>query len=273
MIAARLKLESLLGKGVEIPSDHFKRTGSILRSMITSHSVGSTKARRRLEETLFPKLDKPDDGRGLEYRGQEFQPLPSGLEDEADQIIALSPSLRRRLTQVQYDGWSIGYAKSPVLSYADHSAKAIIIDPNMGAPEAVGEMAHWIAHVHRSNWNLWYPPRQPDQNTTQWAQSATSGHLLGEVRAAMQRCQVRREILQQGGPDIGADNDLALQWFESYSSGDIPWTEAQMSLLLGLGRQSSFYPHSLTDPTMRYEDALREFYTMVAENHGRRKQP
>lgn len=258
------RLLRAIGRGAEVPSRDIGRAADELESVVSGHSASSAADRRSLEETMY-MFHGEDDGSEWVYGRQKFQPLPSGLGDEADRIIALSPSLSRRLTQIQYEDWIIGRSEPGTASRVDHDLKAILLDPELDGPAAIGELAHWIGHVHRRNTRYWSTTRGPfDTDDEEWANGMVTRHLSGEAHASLERCQAREEILREKGPDIGFDHPLAQQYWREFAPEYLVW-EMKDQLARKLGEQSAIYPHA-TPQDRPYRDALHELYTEVVDN-------
>jgi type VI secretion system secreted protein VgrG len=122
------------------------------------------------------------------------KPVETGLGNDVDELAGKSPTLQRDLEQLKKDGWKIDYGANGGGSFADRSAKTITLDGNLrGNPAAATQtLAHEVGHA-RYNY-------VPDFSSKD---AFVRGTLADEGAATMKNIEVRREILANGGPDIG----------------------------------------------------------------------
>lgn len=122
--------------------------------------------------------------------------MVTGLGNDVDQLAAKSPSLQNDLQALQQDGWDIQYGAPGGGSYADKNATPplIVIDGSeQGNPAAVTQsLAHEVGHARYTY--------TPDYTTKT---NFMNGVLGDEGAATMNNIRVQREILSNGGADIG----------------------------------------------------------------------
>jgi hypothetical protein len=127
---------------------------------------------------------------------QAPDPLETGLGDDVDSVAENSPSLQRDLRQLKDDGWKIEYGEAGKGSYTDRDAvpPKIVIDGNeRGNPNAVTQtLAHEVGHATYSY--------EIDDSSKQ---AYVNSLLADEGAATLNNIKVQREILANGGPDIG----------------------------------------------------------------------
>lgn len=128
--------------------------------------------------------------------------VTTGLGIPTDALAALSPSLQAQLRELQSQGWNVVWGTAGGGSFADRSTKTITVDPN-GQNDSAGltqTLAHEVGHA-RYNY-------QPDVSSRG---AYVNGALADEGAATLNNIQVQREILQNGGADIGIAGNPANQ--------------------------------------------------------------
>ena len=142
----------------------------------------------------------PGPATGAEGAGGGPAPLPepvkTGLEEAVDKLAAQSPTLQSDLKKLQADGWKVDYGTSGAGSFADRTSvpPKITIDGALkGATEqATQTLAHEVGHALH-DYKADYTSKE----------KFLSGTLGDEGAATLKNIQVQREILKNGGPDIG----------------------------------------------------------------------
>ncbi|MFV8601435.1 type VI secretion system Vgr family protein [Ralstonia pseudosolanacearum] len=120
--------------------------------------------------------------------------VKTGLGDGVDQLVAKSPSLQKDLEKLGKEKWDIQYGAAGGGSYANREKQTITLDGNLkGNPTAATQtLAHEAGHATYSF--------KPDYASKS---AYVNGTLADEGAATMNNIKVRREILANGGQDIG----------------------------------------------------------------------
>ncbi|WP_354384636.1 DUF4150 domain-containing protein [Paracidovorax avenae] len=133
--------------------------------------------------------------------GSGGKSLPaSGLGAKVDELIGKSPTLQQDLEHLQKDGWKIEYGKEGGGSFADRATKTITLDGNLQTDPnlATQTLSHEVGHA---NYGF-----QPDFSSKE---AYVRGTLADEGAATMKNIEVQREVLANGGPNIGIAGDPA----------------------------------------------------------------
>lgn len=129
-------------------------------------------------------------------------PVKTGLGEDVDQLAAKSPSLQRDLKALNDSGWEIGYGRPGGGSYADRASRPpkITIDgaQRSNPRSATQTLAHEVGHATY--------PYEPDVSSKS---AFVNGALADEGAATLNNIKVQREILTNGGPDIGIAGNRA----------------------------------------------------------------
>lgn len=156
-----------------------------------------------MEPAAGPGFGKPTVGR---HEGQgsvaaastnvAAAPLETGLGKDVDQLAAKSPSLQRDLQTLNDSGWEVGYGRAGGGSYADRTSRPpkITIDgaQRSNPISATQTLAHEVGHAT-------YPYKLDVSSKPAFV----NGALADEGAATLNNIKVQREILANGGPDIG----------------------------------------------------------------------
>jgi len=129
-------------------------------------------------------------------------PIKSGLGNEVDALVALSPSLQNDLDALKQQGWIVIYGRAGGGSFANRHenlermlpAKSIVIDSDLQgrAEQLTQTLAHEVGHATYDY--------VPDLSTLNNYILNTYGD---EGMAVMNEMRVRQEILTASGTDIG----------------------------------------------------------------------
>lgn len=129
-------------------------------------------------------------------------PITTGLGGNVDQLAAKSPSLQRDLQTLNDSGWEVGYGRAGGGSYADRTSRPpkITIDgaQRSNPRSATQTLAHEVGHATY--------PYEPDVSSKS---AFINGALTDEGAATLNNIKVQREILTNGGPDIGIAGNRA----------------------------------------------------------------
>lgn len=126
----------------------------------------------------------------------------TGLGDDVDEIAGKSPTLTANIEKLQAEGWTIEYGEAGKGSYCDKDAKRIVIDSNEkgNAAGITQTLAHESGHaLYTAD-----PYVGVEGNTRdEYARKNGNSDLKDEGEATLTNAQVRKEINDAGGPDIG----------------------------------------------------------------------
>jgi len=138
----------------------------------------------------------------------------TGLGDEVDALAALSPSLWMDLERLKSEGWRIKYGdlESGVLGVCNSSKKTITISNNSKEYpiSVIATLAHEIGHT-----------KDPTRIDYSSKEAYVNSRLAGEGAAEMNGIEVHREILANGGPNIGYSRPAYDEIYERYLKGEI----------------------------------------------------
>jgi uncharacterized Zn-binding protein involved in type VI secretion len=186
-------------------------------------------------------------------------PVTTDLGKEVDAILNMSPTMRANIDQLQEDGWTIKYGEAGKGSFADRKAKEIVFDPNNKDNHAyiAQTMAHESGHA------LYTPdPYVPHTGLTKddYVDRNVNSGLKDEGEATLTNAEIRREITDAGGPDVGiagSQSDKYQEIADKYPDpGDRDKARQEIADLFGDGEKPS------TDPTKTY----REYYGKTYED-------
>jgi uncharacterized Zn-binding protein involved in type VI secretion len=143
-------------------------------------------------------------------------PGDSPLSDPAvADMIAKSPTLTQNLATLQEQGWTVRYGVAGAGTTANRGTKVITIDPNQrgNAPSIVQSLSHESGHAMYT-----LPPQTPTTGLTrdQYVSQNTQNNLDDEGEATLTNAQVRQEILDNGGEDIGIAGTQTPAYQQSY---------------------------------------------------------
>ncbi|WP_310589928.1 PAAR domain-containing protein [Fibrella aestuarina] len=126
----------------------------------------------------------------------------TGLGVDFDAFAALSPTLQDQIRTLQSQGWTFQYGTPGGGSFADRSTQTITVDPNeRGNPTALGQtVSHETGHAL-------YPYRADVSSRNAYVRGA----LADEGAATLNNIRIQREIVANGGADIGIAGNPANQ--------------------------------------------------------------
>ncbi len=179
---------------------------------------------------------------------------PTGLGPEVDALITKSPTLTAAIRDLQHEGWSIRYGFANG-SYTDlgfdstrnTKSKEIVLDGRKAAdaPRATGTLAHEVGHAR---YGLEPHVSRARRTKEQWLRLNVDARLRGEGEAVLVNAQVRREILDNGGPDSGISGRYSREYIEiydRYARGELSRAQArsEIATLYGSERRSTDGKH------------------------------
>lgn len=165
--------------------------------------------------------------------------------------IKKSPTLMKNLSTLTQNGWQIEYGPAGAGSFADRdrSPKRIVIDqselndPNM----FVQTLAHETGHAMYLP-DSYTPPHGLTKEA--YVNSNAASALKDEGEATLMNLQIREEILNNGGPDIGiagTQDEKYKKIYESYKiDGDRELAREDIGFIFANNETPS------TDPTKTY---------------------
>ncbi|MFE3543421.1 WXG100 family type VII secretion target [Nocardia sp. NPDC059177] len=201
-------------------------------------------------ENAFAVLPE-DDSTEITQAGP-FSELPQKFGESTWQLINRSNTLTAQLAQLTGDGWSIEYGKEGEGSYTVGRDKKIVLDGSLrNNPEATTQvLAHEAGHASYKGGS---------GGSTQ--QDCVNALLTNEGAATLNNISVQREILANGGSDIGVagqNPDVAAAWTASYdkyrAAGSSP--EAYQTAIYDIGQYYGDNLHPSTAPNLTY----RQYY-------------
>jgi type VI secretion system secreted protein VgrG len=179
------------GKGVKSGVSLANGDSRITQGSSTVFTEGRCTA-RHLDEVLmngvFPAAPKPASS------------VKTGLGGPVDQLVVKSPTLQKDLEKLKADGWVIEYGPAGKGSFAsrDTVPPRIVLDGALkdNPLAATQVLAHEVGHAT-------YPYVQDGSTKAAYV----NGALADEGAATMKNIQVQREIIANGGSDIGIAGD------------------------------------------------------------------
>ena len=168
--------------------------------------------------------------------GPKGQGKPSGLGESTDRLIEKSPTLQADLEKLKEEGWEVQYGEADKGSSCNREKKLITLDGNLqnDPKKAVQVLSHEVGHAT-------YPYRDDYSSLDKYV----NGTLADEGAATIKNIQVQREILTNGGPDIGIAGNAANHaeynriYDTALKSGDAAGARAQIGEIFRTGEIAS----------------------------------
>jgi type VI secretion system secreted protein VgrG len=159
----------------------------------------------------------------------------ANLTPEVQDIARRSLTLMQQVDDLERRNYTVRYGEPGEGYYLQ--GKTIVIDPTLPPAWQVGGLAHEVGHVnHRMS------PYVPAKGIgrREYVERNTNRHLMDEGAAQMNRWQVRQEVLDGGGPDVGPGGtyDYGDTWAR-YRRGDIDRTHAQAEMAILQGEEET----------------------------------
>jgi hypothetical protein len=167
-------------------------------------------------------------------------PDPMGISKilgaDAAKLAALSPSLTADMQALEKAGWTVQVGTAGGGTFADRTTKTITVDQNeIGNPAAlVQSLAHEVGHAR-------YTPAIDTSSKAAYLKSA----LADEGAATLSNIRAQREIIANGGADIGIAGNPANQKdynaaYDAYvKSGDAAAARDTIGAIYGAGEHTS----------------------------------
>jgi type VI secretion system secreted protein VgrG len=160
--------------------------------------------------------------------------VSSGLGPGVDDLVSRSPSAQAKLKAFKSRHGTVEWGRAGGGSYYDGRAKKIVIDGNKrDAPvEAMRSLSHELGHANS--------PVVADHSSRELYVRSL---LDNEGEATLSNCEVRAEILANGGPDIGVSGQNARQYEDIYAGylthGNRPRARDAIGQAFGTGERTS----------------------------------
>jgi type VI secretion system secreted protein VgrG len=154
---------------------------------------------------------------------------------ETQDLANKSPTLKKQLEGLDKANWTVEYGEKGKGSYCDAANKKIVIERGMTPAEEVGVIAHEAGHAyHRGDPYV----SAKGIGYSEYVNRNTDRHLMDEGDAQMNRSQVRQEILNGGGPDVGygGTQNYGDTW-NRHQAGQIDRGQAQREMANHVGNE------------------------------------
>ncbi|WP_280354149.1 hypothetical protein [Nocardia otitidiscaviarum] len=177
-------------------------------------------------------------------------PSSDGPVQEVDALVELSPTLAKTLRDLEADGWIIRWGPKGSGYYTVREQKLINIDIAAKGDDLLltDILAHEAGHARKSDVPLSIKPPTKDMTREQWIDEHLYNSFVDEAEAELTSAQVRREISENGGPDIrpsDGDGDsirFAVEVaYNSHASGMISRQEARLIIADSINHPHSFW--------------------------------
>ncbi|GEM30837.1 hypothetical protein NN3_18440 [Nocardia neocaledoniensis NBRC 108232] len=148
----------------------------------------------------------------------------TGLGAEVDRLVAMSPTLSKKVQQLLADGWTISYGPIGAQGITSREEKEIVINPaGENDPLLItAVLAHESGHATASpEYSFLATEPQPGEDYRQWFEKNLYRAFQDESNAGLTTAQVRREILDNSGPDIGNIDGATKATYGRYVADDL----------------------------------------------------
>ena len=199
--------------------------------------------------------------------------LSTGLGHDVDQLAENSPTLKRNLADLQEHGWRIKYGPSGKGSYTWRSRKEIVIDKDCqgNASLTVQTLAHESGHAKYTRDSY---VAADGKTRKDYVDANAQVDLKDEGEATITNIEVRNEIKENGGPDIGIAGAQSAKYDDAYQNAAAATQPAQRDKLRKeIGDIYKDGEHPSTDPTKTYGDYYGEIYGKWYDEHEGKKKP
>ena len=163
--------------------------------------------------------------------------VTTGFGDDVDQLASKSPTLTNDLKKLKDDGWTLKEGNEGWGTMANRKTQTITVDKG-----ALNDPARTVQLLSHESGHAMYTPKDDFSSRDAYLNSK----LSDEGAATLNNIKVQREILANGGPDIGISGNPANQKsynsiYDSVKSGKMTETEAQSKIgrIFGRGEQTS----------------------------------
>ncbi|MFI6310272.1 DUF6782 family putative metallopeptidase [Nocardia fusca] len=156
-------------------------------------------------------------------------PVTAELGPTVASYAELSPFLRQQLADLRADGWTIGYGASHANGETRIESKTIVIDESLKdyPMTTTAVLAHEVGHAYPGRVDTEALTPLPDEDYDSWLDRNLRMRRLSEADAELVAAQVRWEIMDDGGPDIGVIDDIAVRLHLANDVGTLSRDEAR----------------------------------------------
>ncbi len=188
---------------------------------------------------------------------QDAPGMTTGMTPDALELAGRSPELTQSLEDLEEAGWQVVIGTRGKGSFCSRGSSRITIDPDdmANAQSLVQTLAHEVGHAEDE-------PEEPDMSSRQ---SYLDGRLAGEGAATLENIRVQRELLANGGADIGIAGNPGNhaeynRIFDQYEiDGDAEAAEAAIARVFGAGEVPSV-PREDGSSYTDYNEYYGEYY-------------
>ncbi|WP_280416468.1 hypothetical protein [Nocardia carnea] len=188
------------------------------------------------------------------------------LDPEVADLAAMSPFMRQELARLREDGWRIGYRDltgTGAGGLTEYGTKTVVIDKNIQKDPkwATAVLAHEVGHAYAPDeFDSEVDAPKPGEKYASWLARNMYGPLSGEAEAGLVSAQARKEILDNGGPDIGNISKPVIAAYEHLVDGEKTRDEMRHDLVKYHLSQSDY---------SSYVAPLKDIWNdTYAETHG-----
>lgn len=183
--------------------------------------------------------------------------MTNGMSSSAIDLAARSPELVETMEDLEADGWQVVVGPAGGGSRCDKGAKILTIDANRFTNDlsSVQVMAHEMGHAEYEH--------EPDTSSRD---NFLTSMLGDEGMATMENIRIQREIIENGGADIGISGNSAnhaaynAAYDQYLEDGDAEACRNAMGTIFGQGETVSG-----SNPPQNYEDYYGGWYD---DNYG-----
>lgn len=204
-------------------STRYRARSSAVRSTVGDFNDASDRAK------ILVKASTVGAGVGI-YTGMVLAAMDDSdegsidLGPEVDRLIAMSPTLSKSVRELQAGGWMISYGSIDAQGATFAGEKKILINPDgKNDPLLITAiLAHETGHATAGPEYTYSPTApQPGEDYWQWYEKNLYTAYQGESDAGLTTAQVRREILDNNGPDIDNIDDVTKAAYDRYRADDL----------------------------------------------------
>lgn len=232
-LTAARALKSAFRNTATIFSTRYRETIDALHAVDTNLVHNDTRAQTLLKAAMIGTAAVMGVQAGLALREHTDDPevLSTDLGPEVYRLVAMSPTLSKKMRELQAAGWTIGYGPTDYRAGAVtfHDKKTILINPaNKNDPLLVTAiLAHETGHATAGPEYTFTPTEpRPGENYWQWRAGNLHKRYQGESNAMLANAQARQEILDNGGRDIGLVDDITKDTYRRYADGELTRQDA-----------------------------------------------
>lgn len=186
----------------------------------------------------------------------------SRFPERVHELVQASPTLQAQVERLQEAGWTVEVGPAGEGSYADRDTQTIVIDGGDTPELQAGGIAHEAAHALGAEPQFQRPTAEMTRE--QFIESNVSQHLRDEANAQFHEAQVRHEIQQATGTDIGISGVQSAEYariYGEYGEGNITREQA-------IDQMTTVFGEEITSTTGEtYQDYYSETYEDWWDEH------